>query len=120
MKLKNIQLETMMNSLAPLLQRRDKIGYIAARNYRLFNNTLTEFFIFKNDLFKKYGTENKEDNTIFISQESIHFNEFIDELNTIAEIEHEVDFMTIPYNDVVGLLSGEEILDVDWMLTEAE
>lgn len=120
MKLKNIQLETMMNSLAPLLQRRDKIGYIAARNYRLINSTLTEFFIFKNDLFKKYGEENKEDNTIFISPESIHFNEFIDELNTIAEIEHEVDFMTIPYNDVVGLLSGEEILDVDWMLTEAE
>ena len=116
-------MEMMLETLKPILPHRDKIGYIAARNTRILNDTLTEYFAFKQDLIKKYGEvdrdENgKELNTISIMPESSNFEAFTKEFDTIKDIEHEVEVMTIPYEEVIGLLNGEEILDLDWMLTE--
>lgn len=123
MKISNINMEMMLETLKPILPHRDKIGYIAARNIRILNDTLTEYFAFKQDLIKKYGEvdrdENgKELNTISIMPESSNFEAFTKEFDTIKDIEHEVEVMTIPYEEVIGLLNGEEILDLDWMLTE--
>ena len=33
-KLKNSQMAVMLSQLKPILSQRDKIGYVAARNYR--------------------------------------------------------------------------------------
>ena len=123
MKISNVNMEMMLETLKPILPHRDKIGYIAARNTRILNDTLTEYFAFKQDLIKKYGEvdrdENgKELNTISIMPESSNFEAFTKEFDTIKDIEHEVEVMTIPYEEVIGLLNGEEILDLDWMLTE--
>ena len=40
------------------------------------------------------------------------------ELEKIRTIEHTVELMTIPYDEVIGVLSGEEILNLDWMLDD--
>ena len=123
MKYKNIQMELMLEALKLLLPHRDKIGYIAARNTRILNDTLTEYFTFKRELISKYGKPDKDDQgnetgTVSISPTSENFNNFVKEFETIRDIEHDVDLMTIPYEEVIGLLNGEEILKLDWMLTE--
>lgn len=116
-------MEMMLEALKPILPHRDKIGYIAARNTRILNDTLTEYFTFKQELIKKYGTVDKDEkgnelSTISISPASVNFEEFTKDFDKIKDIEHEVELMKIPYEEIIGLLNGEEILKLDWMLTE--
>lgn len=123
MKFSNIKMEMMLEALKPILPHRDKIGYIAARNTRIIKDTLTEYFTFKQDLISKYGERDKDENgnetgTVSISPTSSNFQEFIKEFDSIKNIEHNVELMTIPYEEVIGLLNGEEILELDWMLTD--
>lgn len=121
--LKNSQMAAMLNQLRPLLSRRDKLGYIAARNYRMIANTLTEYEAFKHDLLMKYGTPDKDENgnetgTVSIQMSSPNFKSFCDELAPLNEFEHEVELMTAKFEETIGCLSGEEILMLDWMLED--
>lgn len=123
MKFSNIKMEMMLETLKPILPHRDKIGYVAARNTRILKDTLTEYFAFKRDLISKYGEPDKDENgketgMVSISPTSSNFQEFIKEFDSIKNIEHNVELMTIPYDEVIGLLNGEEILELDWMLTD--
>jgi hypothetical protein len=120
---KNYELVAMQQSLKPLLQLRDKLGFIAARNTRTIENALTEYEDFKNDLIKKYGEPDydKDGNkltTISIKVSSPNFTDFCNELESLNNIEQEVDLMTTTYTDAIGVLSGEEMLSVDWMLED--
>lgn len=122
-KLKNIQMDQMINSLQKVLSHRDKIGYYAARNYRILNDSLVEYQNFKNSLISKYGTtdvdsDGKELQTISIKVGSQNFDDFLKELEPFNNIEHEVELMIAKYEDAIGCLSGEEILAIDWMLED--
>ena len=120
-KLKNAQMVAMLNQLQPILSHRDKIGYIAARNYRILSECLTEYEAFRNSLIEKYGEETKDDRgrpIIGVKVDSPNFKLFCDELAPFNEMEHEVEIMTAKYDDVIGCLSGEEVLSVDWMLED--
>lgn len=122
-KLKNIQMDLMINSLQKVLSHRDKIGYYAARNYRILNDSLIEYHNFKNSLITKYGTTDVDSNgnelqTISIKVGSQNFDDFLKELEPFNNIEHEVDLMIAKYEDAIGCLSGEEILAIDWMLED--
>ena len=120
-KLKNIQMAGMLGSLNPLLSRRDKIGYIAARNYRILTESLTEYETFRNSLIEKYGEEITDENghvTVGIRVDSPNFKTFCDEMAPFNEMEHEVELMIGKYADVIGCLSGEELLAVDWMFED--
>lgn len=113
----------MLEALKPILPHRDKIGYIAARNTRILNDMLTEYFTFKRDLISKYGEPDKDENgketgTVSILPSSSNFDDFLKEFDTIKNIEHNVELMSIPYEDVIGILNGEEILKLEWMLTD--
>ena len=116
-------MEMMLETLKPILPHRDKIGYIAARNTRILKDTLTEYFSFKRELINKYGELDKDEKgnetgMVSISPTSSNFQEFIKEFDSIKNIEHNVELMTISYDEVIGLLNGEEILELDWMLTD--
>ena len=122
-KLKNIQMDQMINSLQKVLSHRDKIGYYAARNYRILNDSLVEYQNFKNSLIAKYGTtdvdsDGNELQTISIKVGSQNFDDFLKELEPFNNIEHEVELMIAKYEDAIGCLSGEEILAIDWMLED--
>lgn len=122
-KLKNIQMDQMINSLQKVLSYRDKIGYYAARNYRILNDSLVEYQNFKNSLIAKYGTtdvdaDGNELQTISIKVGSQNFDDFLKELEPFNNIEHEVELMIAKYDDAIGCLSGEEILAIDWMLED--
>lgn len=122
-KLSNFKMEIMLNNLKPLLKFRDKVGYVAARNTRVLAETLTEYLAFKRELIKKYGENDVDEHgtdlgTISINSNSEKFDTFAKELEKIRTIEHTVELMTIPYDEVIGVLSGEEILNLDWMLDD--
>lgn len=51
-KFKNAEMDVMINQLKPVLSHRDKIGYIAARNYRILAECLTEYEAFRNASLK--------------------------------------------------------------------
>ena len=122
-KIKNYELEARLMSLQPFLKRRDMLGYAAARNTRTFTETLTEYFNFKNDIARKYGkaetdSEGKPTGKVYIPSDDPNYEKVLKEINDISNIEHEVKFMTLDYVDVIENLSGEEILQIDWMLTD--
>jgi len=121
--LKNAQIVFILPSLQQLLHLRNRAGYAAARNYRILTEALIEYEAFKRELIMKYGEPDKGENgeeldTISIKVESPNFKAFCDEMDPFNEIEQELELMTAKYEDVVGRLSGEEILGVDWMLED--
>lgn len=119
--LKNSEVFERLHSLKPLLSRRDKIGYVAARNYRFLSNSLVEYETIRRNLIEKYGEEGKGEDgapTYTLKMDSPNFKKFCDELAPFNEMEHEVELMAAKYDDAVGNLSGEEILAIDWMLED--
>lgn len=119
--LKNAQMAGMLSQIRPILSKRDKIGYVAARNYRVLAECLTEYEAFRNSLIEKYGEETTDEHgraTAGIKIESPKFKEFCDEMAPFNEMEHEVELMTAKYAETIGCLSGEEILAIDWMLED--
>lgn len=121
-RLKNSQMSVMLQQLKPILSQRNKIGYIAARNYRILSDSLTEYEKFKMDLLMKYGESDKDENGmevgISLKVDSPNFKAFCDEMAPFNEMEHEVELMIGKYEDAIGCLTGEEILGVDWMLED--
>ena len=120
-KLKNSVALERLHSLKPFLSRRDKIGYVAARNYRFLSNSIPEFETIRLSLIEKYGVEGKDERgapTYTLKMDSPNFKNFCDELAPFNEMEHEVELMTAKYDDAAGNLSGEEILAIDWMLED--
>ena len=120
-KLKNSVALERLHSLKPFLSRRDKIGYVAARNYRFLSNSIAEFETIRLSLIEKYGVEGKDERgapTYILKMDSPNFKNFCDELAPFNEMEHEVELMTAKYDEVAGNLSGEEILAIDWMLED--
>ena len=120
---KNSELVVMLHQLEPVLAQRNRIGYVAARNYRILSDALIEYNQFKNELIEKYGTPDKAENgtelpTASIKVGSPQFKSFCDEMAQYNNIEQQVELMTVKYEDTVGVLSGEEILSIDWMLAD--
>ena len=119
--LQNQRMVQMVEQLRPILSSRSKIGYIAARNTRMLTDQLVEYEQVRKDLFNQYGAEDVDENgtpVIQIKMGTPEFQSFTDALAPFNVIEHEVELMTAKYDDVIGILSGEEILSIDWMLED--
>lgn len=120
-RLKNARMVEMLRQLQPILPRRDKLGYVAARNYRILSESLTEYEEFRRSLIEKYGEETADEQgtpVFAIKIDSPNFKMFCDELAPFNEIEHDVELMTAKYEDAIGLLTGEELLGADWMFED--
>jgi hypothetical protein len=96
---------------------------MAARNYRTLTESLTEYETFKKSLIEKYGEaevteDGQETGNILLRVGSPNFKTFCDEMAPFNEMEHEVELMIGKYDDVIGDLTGSEILSIDWMLED--
>ena len=123
MNTRNYQMDNMLRALEPLLERRDIIGYAAARNARLLREQLTEYHGVRDELVEKYGEreldeEGNETGRMRVSPSSERFRDFIDELQRYADISHDFDPFRIKYTEAIGNLSGQEMLAVDWMFED--
>lgn len=113
----------MLIQLEPILAQRNKLGYVAARNFRILSDTLTEYNRFKMELVEKYGEPDKAEDgtelpTVSIKVGSPNFKSFCDEMAPYNNMEHEVELMVAKYEDAIGVLSGGEIVGIDWMLED--
>lgn len=119
----NKEIVEKLQSLRPILTQRNAIGYIAARNSRTLKEALTEYEQFEQDAIMRYGTADVDENgrpvgTTSIRPGSDGFQKFIEEMVPIQNIEQTVPIMVAKFEDVVGVLSGEEIFAIDWMLED--
>lgn len=113
----------MLHQLEPILSQRNRLGYVAARNFRILSDTLTEYNQFRMELIEKYGEPDKAEDgtelpTVSLKIGSPGFKSFCDEMVPYNNMEHEVELMTAKFEDVIGVLSGEEIIGIDWMLED--
>ena len=120
MKATNATMETMLDSLSKHLDRRDVIGYAAARNTRILQDELKEFQDFRNDLVLKHGEDDPDGGGKIIASDSPNFADFMEEYLPLCGIEHNPEIFTIPYEEAIGILSGTELLEIDWMFGESE
>ena len=123
MKLSNAQMYQYREQLKTLLERKDKLGYAAARNTRILDTELTEFDKMKNDLIIKYGTKEvdkngKETGHITIKPDNERINDFLEEMERYSTIEHDVSLFQLNYADAIGQLSGKELLELDFMFKD--
>lgn len=116
----NAELEKMLIQLEPILKFRNKIGYVAARNYRLISTALTEYTNFKNDLIKELGTSEDVDGQerITLRFNSPNFPVYLEKIEPIMSVTQDVDIIKLKYEEVIGELSGEEIINLDWLLED--
>lgn len=113
----------MLHQLEPILSQRNRLGYVAARNFRILSDALTEYNRFKMELVEKYGEQDRAENgaelpTVSIKVGSPEFKSFCDDMAPYNNIEQEVNLMTAKYEDTIGVLSGDEIIGIDWMLED--
>ena len=85
--MKYTQAENLAIALNTLLDVKGSAGLKIARNLRMINDELKEFYEFKQELFKKYGEE--KDGQLIIQKDSPSYPKFIAELE---KIDQEVDF----------------------------
>lgn len=123
-KMSNFAMAECIESLSPFLDRKDIIGYAAARNTRYLREASYEFGSTKVEMLSKYGhpvvVDGIETDQIELRKDDPNFDFVLDKLNKLGVVEHEVTIFTITYEDVIDKLSGREILSIDWMLTEPE
>lgn len=120
MKLKNHELDKMLDHLLPLLDMVNIVGYAAARNASIIRGLCGEYVVIKENLLMKLGEELTDENgtptgKIFITPDSEYFEEFENKISKISEIEHEFTPFQIRYEDAIGILSGQQFLMLDWM-----
>lgn len=119
--LQNQQMLERVEQLKQFLPRKDKIGYAAGRNTRRLTDQLVEFNQIRNELIERYGTVSPDESgyaSISIKIGSPEYVSFMEAVEPFAKIEHEVELFTVKYDDVIDILSGEEILSIDWMLED--
>jgi hypothetical protein len=124
MKYSNRQLEAMAKSLGQVLKSRSLVGYKAAVNMRAIMNALADYTDYKDSLIREYGTEIKDDDgnvkDFAVTPSCDGFQDFLHKLNEASDVEHDVQIMAATPDDVIGVLSGEEIIAIDWMMEHEE
>lgn len=120
---KNVEMEQMVNTLQKHLERKDIIGYAAARNTRILQDELKEYIERRDEAVRKYGVQDTDSEgnptgSVSLSFDSPEFAKFAEEMEQYAVIEHSPRLMLLDYEKAIGLLSGAEILELDWMFKE--
>lgn len=123
MKCSNREMEQMLGVLEKHLDRKDVIGYAAARNARILRTELSEYLKVRDELVTKYGEADLDENgdptgQVSLSFASPRFADFNDEIQRFATIEHEPKLFKLKFEEAIGQLSGNELLEVEWMFEE--
>lgn len=119
----NEQMYQMLLSLEPLLERRDIVGYAAARNTRVLQAEAMEYLKRRDELIEKYGEPEFADNGTPTGRTQLQigsdaYMRFADDLALYSNIKHRPLLFKIPYEEAIGKMSGTEILACEWMLVD--
>ena len=120
MKLTNEKIAAMCRGLENgVLDNVGIVGYTAARNYRALHDVAESFFAQRNKLIMEYGEAQYDDdgniNDYVVDPKSDRFAEFAAKYQELAEIECEVEILTLPEEKAIDAISGAQLLQLDWM-----
>lgn len=120
---KNIEMEQMLTALEKHLERTDKIGYAAARNTRILRAETQEYFDRREKLVEKYGEpqigeDGKPTGLTELRFDSPKFADYAEEIEEWALIEHAPSLFKLKFDEAIGKLSGNELLEIEWMFEE--
>ena len=112
------QAENLALSLSTMLDTKGVVGLKIARNLRMINDELKEYYEFKQELFKKYGEE--KDGNLVISKDSENFPLFLKEVLPFETQEVEFNFRKITESELAesGLTAGQMSAIWDYMVEE--
>lgn len=123
MNLTNAKMEQMLESAQRHLDKADIIGYACARNVRMLSEELTEYQTAMERLCRKYGEDERDSDgnatgRLIVRRDIGEWGEFEEKMAEFGGIEHEFKPFVIPYDKAIGILSGTELLELDWMFEE--
>lgn len=121
MKYKNYQMEQMIEPLAKHLDRRDILGFAAAKNINALRNEAREYLDLKDKLIMEYGEQIIDEEGMPTAQYKLEigsegFEKYQKEIEVFANQEGEPKIYMVKPADVIGLLDGKEILEIAWMI----
>lgn len=121
----NKEMGEMIESLYGLLDHRDIVGYAAARNMRHLQDSAREYLDIRDELIMKYGNQVLDEfgnptHRYAVDPASEEGKLYIQEISEYQDLAHEVEIYRIPASDTVGILSGREMLALDWMLSDGD
>jgi len=96
--MKYSQAEQLGIAMVSLLDTKGSCGLKIARNLRMIQDELKEYYQRKEELFKKYGEE--KDGQLIVDKSSPYFEEFTKELNEL-DLDVEFNFRKITENELV-------------------
>jgi len=119
----NFEIEHKLSIIQKHLSRSDLLGFAAARNSRLFSTELSEYLEKKDELIKKYGqaeidSSGNPTGRYSIKIDSVEYETLYKELEPWGNADINIDYFKLKYSDIAGLISGNEILEIDWMLED--
>lgn len=120
----NSKLSEMLEAAQNYIDRKDIIGYAAARNVRrLKDDVLVEFNEKKNALLSEYGDSYLDSNGnptggVYINSDNPNYSKFMEEYSKFSEIEHDFDIFKIKFDNAINNLTGSELLEIDWMFED--
>lgn len=120
-KLSNNIMHQYLDALVPLLELKGVVGYAAARNYRILKDAATEYLTMNQELIMKYGApiEDEQGQGYRVAPGDENWDKYVSEITPLATIEHEVDLFTITYQQAMEHLTGQQLLNVEFMLIDA-
>jgi hypothetical protein len=120
----NEELRQKLETLQPLLQRRDLIGYAAAVNAHRIGDAIGAYMRIRSDLINEHGVPRTDEDGNIVGYSVIvgtqEHAEFQRELAEVAGITQDVEIMTVPLERACGELSGDELLQTWWMFEEGK
>lgn len=99
----------LQNILSTMLNQKGIVGYKIARNLRMINEELIEYNKQREELFKKYGTQ--EGDTLKIDKDSENYLLFLKEIKPFDDLEVEFNFLKITQDELMNSeLTAEQML----------
>lgn len=108
--MKYSQAENLAIALNTLTDIKGVVGFKIARNLRMIQDELREYYQFKEELFRKYGEE--KEGSLVVDKDGENFPLFLKELQPLMDAEVSFDFRKITEQELIesGLTSGQMTL----------
>lgn len=120
MRLRNDQLAAFEETCERHLGDKGVLGYACARNARMMTFANAEYIQARAAAIRRHGDEVRNDKGRVtghtISPESEGWDAYREEMAPLDAMEHEVDVVRVPAVDLIGELSGAEMLALDFMI----
>lgn len=114
--MKYSQAEILAINLSTMLETKGVVGFKIARNLRMINDELREYYEYKQELFKKYGEE--VDGNLVINKDSENYPLFLNEIKQIADTEVNFDFRKITEEELIDSGLSAKQMSLIWELVD--